>query len=151
MTADQALNHHWLQEDNQLVLNQAKLDNVSSNLHNYAHASNFQKTIFSILSGLKVQREELHELKAAFLTLDVNGDGTLSFAELKDGLGKLCLFEIAQDHTEGDDCFVEIMKTCDLDGDDKIDYLEFIQAAVNHKSLMNKQNIHLVFSIFDQN
>ena len=43
------------------------------------------------------------------------------------------------------------MNMCDLDGDGKIDYLEFIQSAINHKSLINKENVQIVFSIFDQN
>ena len=41
------------------------------------------------------------------------------------------------------------MKTCDLDGDGKIDYIEFIQAAINHKALLNKQNIQIIFDMFD--
>lgn len=40
---------------------------------------------------------------------------------------------------------------CDMDGDGKIDYNEFIQAAINHKSIMNKENIKNMFDVFDQN
>ena len=39
----------------------------------------------------------------------------------------------------------------DLDGDGKIDYLEFISAAINHKSLLNKENIKIIFDMFDAN
>ena len=42
------------------------------------------------------------------------------------------------------------MDMCDLDGDGKIDYLEFIQSAINHKALLNKQNIQIIFDMFDQ-
>ena len=42
------------------------------------------------------------------------------------------------------------MDICDLDGDGKIDYIEFIQAAINHKALLNKKNIQTIFKMFDQ-
>ena len=41
------------------------------------------------------------------------------------------------------------MDRCDLDHDGKIDYSEFIQAAINHQSLLNEKNIKAVFQIFD--
>ena len=41
------------------------------------------------------------------------------------------------------------MDMCDLDGDGKIDYLEFIQAAINHKSLLNEENISMMFNMMD--
>jgi Ca2+-binding EF-hand superfamily protein len=40
---------------------------------------------------------------------------------------------------------------CDVDGDGKIDYLEFIQAATDHQALLNKENIKSVFEMFDMN
>jgi len=43
------------------------------------------------------------------------------------------------------------MQECDLDGDGKIDYAEFIQAAIDHKHLLNKQNLEIAFDMFDLN
>jgi len=55
-----------------------------------------------------------------------------------------------QNHNdEGEDCYDHVMKSCDLDGDGKIDYLEFIQAAIDHKALLNKENILSIFNMFD--
>ena len=47
------------------------------------------------------------------------------------------------------DQFQLIMDRCDLDHDGKIDYSEFIQAAINHQSLLNEKNIRAVFGMFD--
>jgi Ca2+-binding EF-hand superfamily protein len=55
-----------------------------------------------------------------------------------------------QNHAEGEeDVYQKIMATVDLDGDGKIDYLEFIQGAINHKSLLNKENIKIIFDMID--
>jgi Ca2+-binding EF-hand superfamily protein len=35
----------------------------------------------------------------------------------------------------------KIIERCDMDGDGKIDYMEFVQAAIDHKTLLNKDNI----------
>ena len=43
------------------------------------------------------------------------------------------------------------MDGCDLNGDGRIDFQEFIQAAINHKSLLNKANIEAIFNMFDSN
>jgi len=53
--------------------------------------------------------------------------GGLTLDELEHGLGKIQLFELLQDHgEENEDQYKEIMRGCDLDGDGKIDYSEFI-------------------------
>ena len=59
-----------------------------------------------MLAGLKVQQEELSELRDSFIFIDTNQDGSLSLEELKAGLTQLCLFEIMQDPDNGDeDCY----------------------------------------------
>ena len=65
------LNHPWLASDDSAEGYQA-LNNVSKNLAQFSAASNFQKTIISMLAGLKVQKEELADLSEAFLFIDKN-------------------------------------------------------------------------------
>lgn len=62
-------------------------------------------------------------MRDVFLTLDKNKDGSLTVDELKEGLKKLCTLEFFQQfHTGHENCHIEIMNTCDLNGDGKIDY-----------------------------
>lgn len=149
-TAQELLNHPWLAKSDKNNESGKALTMVSKNLTQFSLASNFQKTVISMLAGLKVQAEELSSLRDAFIIIDSNQDGTLDLEELRVGLKHLCLFEIMQDPDEGvEDCYQKIMEMCDLDGDGKIDYLEFIQAAINHKALLNRQNIQIIFDMFD--
>ena len=114
--------------------------------------NNFKKMVISIVASLQIQQSELGELKKAFLFLDSNLDGVLTIDELANGINKLNLFELLQDSTkENEDCYQQVMKKCDLDGDGKIDYAEFIQATIEHKALLNEENIRLAFKMFDLN
>ena len=125
---------------------------MANNLKEFSRASGFQKLVLSILASLKVQQEELNDLRNIFLTLDVNKDGSLSHDELNSGLKNLVCFELFQDHEKGqEDCVRDVMNRCDLDGDGRIDYQEFIQAAINHRAMLNKENIKIAFNIFDEN
>ena len=82
--------------------------------------------------------------------LDSNLDGVLTVDELANGIDKLHLFELLQDSTkENENCYNVIMQKCDLDGDGKIDYAEFIQATIEHKALLNQRNIEMAFKMFD--
>jgi Ca2+-binding EF-hand superfamily protein len=38
-----------------------------------------------------------------------------------------------------------------LDGDGKVDYHEFVTAAIDHRSLLNKSNIAAMFNLLDTN
>ena len=58
--------------------------------------SNFQKTVLSIIAGLKMQQHELADLKAIFLGLDTDKNGTLSKDELREGLKACKLLELLQ-------------------------------------------------------
>lgn len=62
---------------------------------------------------------------------------------MRNGFGNICMFELLQDHNhdlDGDN-FQLVMDKLDLDGDGRIDYNEFMQAAINHQALLNKENI----------
>ena len=72
---------------------------------------------------------------------------------MRNGFGNICMFELLQDHNHsqyGDD-FQLVMDRIDLDGDGRIDYHEFMQAAINHQALINKENIEQMFKLFDAN
>ena len=44
-----------------------------------------------------------------------------------------------------------MFKQCDLDGDGKIDYHEFLVASFNHKAVLTEDNLQKAFNLFDVN
>merc|ERR1712238_352713 len=63
--------------------------------------------------------EQVADLKEAFAMFDINGDGTIDIAEIKQVMRKL-----GQNPTEGE--LNEMIKSVDGDGDKEIDFGEFL-------------------------
>ena len=80
-----------------------------------------------------------------FIKYDTSRDGFLSLDELREGMTEVLGTLKAQTAD-----WSELIDQLDTNGDGKIDYGEFITAAVNRQKLLNEQNIKLAFEIFDR-
>ena len=67
-------------------------------------------------------------MRETFTRIDTDKNGSLTKEELKAGLGDACFFELLPN----EDSSQVLLERMDMDNDGKIDYLEFIQAAVDH-------------------
>ena len=63
------------------TLQGTKLDNLT----NFSRKNTFQKMALTAIS-VQASHDDIKELKEVFLGLDVNGDGSLTLEELKQGL-----------------------------------------------------------------
>lgn len=70
---------------------------------NFCMTSNFQKVIISVLSGLKMQQEELTNLRDLFEQLDKDKNGSLVKEELAVGLKNVQCLELFEDKLSGED------------------------------------------------
>ena len=71
--------------------------------------------------AVQASPEDIKELKANFQALDRDGDGSITFEELKQGLG----------HKENAGTLMNILKAADLDNSGSIDYTEFLAATLD--------------------
>ena len=72
------------------------MNDITSNLMKYCKASEFQKTVGQLIAGLKIQQEELSNLRGLFQELDKDRNGSLSRQELMDGLNSAQCLELFQ-------------------------------------------------------
>ena len=79
-----------------------------------------------------------------FELLDVSKDGFLTIDEIKKGIE---VHHCAM-YFEAND-WDEVLHSMDADGNGKIDFTEFIAAAYNKQKLLNEENLHTAFKIFD--
>ena len=94
------------------------------------------------LTAIAVQAspDDIKELKSIFMALDKNGDGSLSFEELKAGLG----------HKENAETLLEILKGADTDNSGSIDYTEFIAATLDAQTYLRDDYLKTAFDMFDK-
>ena len=71
---------------------------------------------------MSLSAEQVEELKAAFQSMDANGDGFVSKDELKSMLSSL-------GEPVDDSVIDEMIAVADTNGDGKIDFNEFVAAA----------------------
>ena len=87
--------------------------------------------------------QELNELKSVFQTLDKDGDGKLTYNELKNAFVTYFGKSISEIKLQ------EIMEDSDGNADGVISYEEFLRAGVTKEKLLEERNLKLAFDRFD--
>jgi calcium-dependent protein kinase len=138
-SAAQALQHDWLKNDAQTgeFLSQIEIQNLKS-------FSNFHKVKKGALTVIASQLSDsrIEDLKKTFLGIDQNADGTLSIAELKQGL-KTAGIKIPRD-------LAQVLEQVDTDGSGVLDYTEFLAATIDKKVYTQEAIVWAAFRKFDR-
>lgn len=86
--------------------------------------------------------DDIKNLKDIFMAIDKNGDGSLSFEEIEEGLAKLNL-------TNKDD-LLKVLKEADVDQSGQVDYTEFIAATLDSQVFLKEEYLRVAFDMFDK-
>eukprot|EP00420_Gonyaulax_spinifera_P029424 CAMPEP_0197876834 /NCGR_PEP_ID=MMETSP1439-20131203/5714_1 /TAXON_ID=66791 /ORGANISM="Gonyaulax spinifera, Strain CCMP409" /LENGTH=579 /DNA_ID=CAMNT_0043496139 /DNA_START=44 /DNA_END=1782 /DNA_ORIENTATION=+ len=142
-TAEQALNHVWVKNKapkaNDVPLNSGLVDN----LRGFRSQNKLKKAALHVIAA-QLGESQIKALRDTFMTLDGNGDGLLTVAEMKEGLNKAGLKEIPPD-------LQQIMEEVDSDGSGVIDYTEFLAATLDKKVYLQQDTCWQAFRVFDLN
>lgn len=76
--------------------------------------------------------------------MDTDNDGNLTLDEILEAEKQVSGLKLGNK-------WKDILYQCDLDGNGKIDFQEFLTAAINHQKILTKENIKYVFETFDTN
>jgi calcium-dependent protein kinase len=138
-TAEEVLANVWVKE---LAPNssEAILKLSSSNLKKYSHTSKISKAVMTFICS-RMKDEEVKGLKDIFIALDTNGDGHLSFEEVKNGLAKI---GYEKKNVE------ELFKNMDTDKSGMIDYTEFLASTMQKKIAFKEDKLADAFKAFDK-
>ena len=90
--------------------------------------------------AVQASPDDIKELKETFKALDKNGDGSITFEELRAGLG----------HKENSETLISLLKAADLDNSGSIDYTEFIAATMDAQVYLRDDYLRTAFNMFDK-
>lgn len=123
LSAAEVLDHKWVKTNtaNEDKERMNKIKN-SKHLKKTVHYSKMQQAAMTAIA-VQAGPDDIRELKDIFLAIDKNGDGTLSFEEIEEGLKKLKIANYED--------LLAVLKEADTDKSGTIDYTEFIAATLD--------------------
>uniref|UniRef100_A0A0G4IFX6 Calcium-dependent protein kinase 1 n=1 Tax=Chromera velia CCMP2878 TaxID=1169474 RepID=A0A0G4IFX6_9ALVE len=140
-TAEQALNHPWIKSNaasaSDVPVNKGILDNFRT----FRAQSRLKKAALTVIAQ-QMSETDIKQLKSIFLSLDKNGDGSLTVQEIRDGMAKAGMKDIPRD-------LDILMKEVDSDGSGVIDYTEFIAASLDRRQYIQEDVCWAAFRVFD--
>jgi len=140
ISAEQAFQHPWLHNRAQPSppLQEAQF---LQNLTHFYSVQKFKQAALTYIAGQLLSGDEISSLRATFGDLDTDGDGRLSREELKTGYRRSSLPLVNID---------KVIHSCDIDKNGFVDYTEFLTAALDWQSLLNRELLENAFRMFDR-
>eukprot|EP00931_Biecheleriopsis_adriatica_P103606 TRINITY_DN78413_c0_g1_i1.p1 TRINITY_DN78413_c0_g1~~TRINITY_DN78413_c0_g1_i1.p1 ORF type:complete len:497 (+),score=121.14 TRINITY_DN78413_c0_g1_i1:53-1492(+) len=139
-SAEAMLEMPWLTSE--LPREGAKLPaNISENLQKFSSGPKLKRLALTIIAQ-QLSDSKIKDLQDMFTALDVNRDGTLTFAEVTDGMKKSG-FAVSDD-------FLDSLQKADTDGSGSIDYTEFIAASLDKARFLQEDLLWGTFCMFDK-
>mmetsp|Transcript_75014 Transcript_75014/g.160675 ORF Transcript_75014/g.160675 Transcript_75014/m.160675 type:complete len:562 (-) Transcript_75014:105-1790(-) len=138
-SAAAALQHQWVQDTaGAESQDMSKLE--MSGLKSFGRMHKLKRAAVTVIAT-QLSETRIEGLKSMFMGMDGNGDGTLSVAELKQGLAKagIALPENLD----------RLLEEADTDGSGVVDYTEFLAATMDKKLYHQEDVVWLAFKKFD--
>jgi calcium-dependent protein kinase len=142
-SADIALKHPWFIEMKDGNTKPTILPNYKENLQKFLGKSLLEQACAAYVIHHSSHLENEKELRSLFKSIDKSNDGRLTFQELKQGYKEYLNDPFLDAHIE------EIFINMDNDGDNFIEYEEFIRASVNIKNNYSKKLLAEAFAHYD--
>lgn len=146
-TAEEVLSNKWVVSYTRSTINEFNISpDVLANLEKFhvivIKAKNkLEKSIFSFISTQVMTSIEKQILTDMFLSLDKNGDGTLSKDEIEEGYDALGI--------PAPISLNDLLKKLDGDGNGSINYNDFLTASQDWSKLFHQKELEGVFKLYD--
>jgi calcium-dependent protein kinase len=139
LSADEALQHKWMKKNCKRKSAIGFTGQFLKQFTNFQGSTGLQQAAMTAIS-VQVSPDEIKELKDLFISLDVNGDGSLSLEEIKEGLKGQA----------NEQQILNMLMAADTDGSGDINYTEFIAACIGSNIYENEKYLKQAFDMFDK-
>ncbi|XP_054807966.1 calcium-dependent protein kinase 10-like [Prosopis cineraria] len=141
LTAQQVLEHPWLQNAKK-ASNVPLGDIVRTRLKQFSMMNRFKKKALWVIAEY-LSIEEVEIIKDMFTLMDSDGDGKVTYEELKAGLRKVGS-QLAEPEIK------MLMEVADVDGNGVLDYGEFVAVTIHLQRMENDEHFRKAFKYFDK-
>jgi len=142
LTSEEALNHPWM--TGKTASDKPILPTVIENLRKFESGSKFKNAVLKMMSDA-LTPEEIKVLDKTFKDIDENGDGTITFAEMKKALESQKELKIDPEELK------KIVAMADTNGDGVLSYDELKLTCVHRKLVAKEERIWSAFCKVDLN
>jgi len=140
-TMQEALQHPWI-EHTAPSASSVNLSEVVGNLENFSRANKLKRTALHLVAR-QTDDVKLERLRAVFMHIDTNRDGTLTLKELNEGLVSAGVADAS--------ALPDLAKKIDTDHSGSIDYTEFLAATLDRSLASQEAACWAAFRVFDKN
>ena len=126
-------------------LSDDSISKLFENLRQINAKEKLQQATIAFLVHHVSTSEMVKNLTHIFRELDTDGNGTLSYEEIKEGFNKFY-----GENKISEKEFNEIINAIDKDKNNCIEYEEFISATINLDMLLSDKYLHLAFDSYDK-
>jgi len=144
-TAEQALNNTWIKNKAPKATGEKiGSEDLVKNLKKFRSQNQLKKAALHVIAQ-QLNDKHIKKLRENFIAMDVNGDGSLTTAELVEGLKKAGMNEAEMEE------LTKVISEVDADGSGSIDYTEFLAATLEKRAYMEEDICWQAFRVFDRN
>jgi len=154
ISAENALQHPWIKKNKvkkgeSIIEGRIKKhledNNIFKNVRKFNQNEKFQECVINYLVHQVNLNEMNKKLSRVFKELDDNGDGILSYEEIKKGF-----IQYFGESENIDKEFEDLINIIDKDKSGSIEYQEFIRATCDLNLLLTDKNLKMAFKAFDK-
>jgi calcium-dependent protein kinase len=139
-TAEEALNHRWLQRYKRQAIVEPEQSIVAA-FQQYSKAPRFRRCCLIAMAWL-LTNKETETVREEFIAIDTDRQGTISLGELR--------AVMVNKFSVRDADVVNIFQAMDMNHDDEIHYSEFLAAMLSTRVEVNDQLLESTFRNFDK-
>ncbi|KAI7746223.1 hypothetical protein M8C21_032873, partial [Ambrosia artemisiifolia] len=133
--------HPWIQNEKK-ASNVPLGDIVRTRLKQFSVMNRFKKKALRVIAE-HLSLEEVEVIKDMFTLMDSDGDGKVTFDELKAGLKKVGS-QLAEPEIR------LLMDVADVDGNGVLEYGEFVAVTIHLQKMENDEHLRRAFMFFDR-
>lgn len=140
--AESALEHPWFQRQAVDAEETGQLDpGIVQNLRSFGAASRFKQAAL-IAVAHQLQEKEVDDLRKAFISIDKDGDGSITLDEMRTALR-------AHPELVSDSELDQLMCEMDVNHDGNVSYTEFLASAMDQRIQDRDDLVWMAFKAFD--